>query len=94
MRYETQTVRIGEDMGPIDWSHETAQDKPQIWRDAEANPHEYLYNGRPIYKICMYDGWPYWTPRPAIFFGGPIGPEWNHFDSYGVTDRSIEKRNA
>ena len=35
MRTETRTVRIGEDVGPVDWLHPTAADKPELWREAE-----------------------------------------------------------
>jgi hypothetical protein len=92
MRYETRTVRIGENVGPIDWTHETAKDKPEIWREAEQSPSGFLYNGRSILAIAMYDGWPYWQPRPAIQFIGPLkSAEWTFFDSYGVQDGSITK---
>ena len=90
MRTRMVKERIGENMGPVDWSHDTAKDKPQIWRDAEKNPQGFLFNGRLIYEICMYDGWPYWKPTPAISFLGPIGPDWNFFDSYGVCAESIQ----
>ncbi len=89
--------RIGEDMGPIDWSHPIAKDMPDIWREAEKNPFDfYLDNGgmgyRELLAIRMYDGWPYWTPRPAIMFVGPLGTEWNFFDSYGISPRSIVRK--
>ena len=92
MRYETVEVRIGEAVGPIDWEHDTAKTKPPLWREAERNPASFLYNGRSIVQICMYDGWPYWRPRPAIQYMGPIGVAWTFFDSYGVHDGSIERR--
>ena len=38
MRYETVTVCHGENVGPVDWSHEYAKDKPDHWKDAEQNP--------------------------------------------------------
>jgi hypothetical protein len=47
-----------------------------------------------ILAICMYDGWPYWTPRPAIQFVGPLGAEWAFFDSYSVSGRSVFARRA
>lgn len=87
--------RIGENMGPVDWTHDIAKDKPAIWREAEKHPERFRYveNGgffaKPIIALAMYDGWPYWTPRPAIHFMGTLGPEWTFFDSYGVSDRSI-----
>ena len=95
MRYETQTVRVGEYVGPVDWEHETAKDMPDHWRDAEKHPENYRfnYNGgftdREIVRIGMYDGWPYWEPRPALLVIGPLGPEWTHFNSYGVSGRSV-----
>lgn len=93
MRYETVTVRHGENVGPVDWEHPLAKDMPQIWRDAEADPNSYTLNGRSILSVCMYDGWPYWKPMPAVHFVGPMGSgEWNFFNSYGVHPDSIEKR--
>ena len=93
MRYETVQVRIGEVCGPIDWTHEWAKDKPTIWREAEAVPNGFLYNGHEILRICMYDGWPYWKPRPAIQFIGPLkSAEWDFFNSYGCYDNSITRK--
>jgi hypothetical protein len=91
MRTETQTIRIGENMGPVDWSHPIAKDMPDTWRDAEKNPSEFTFSGRQILCICMYDGWPYWESRPAIQFIGPMKTaEWTFFDSYAVHANSIE----
>lgn len=95
MRYETQTIRIGEDVGPVDWDHPTAKDMPAIWREAEKRPEDFVFTEyqRTILRICMYDGWPYWRPTPAVYFIGPLNsPEWNFFDSYGVGPRSIQPR--
>lgn len=99
MRTRTVTERIGEDMGPIDWSHPMAKDKPGHWRDAEQNPddYEFLLNGmftpHAIVALRMYDGWPYWKPTPAILRESPIGGvEWVHFNSYGVSDNSISRK--
>lgn len=94
MRYETVTVRHGEDVGPVDWSHEYARDKPDHWKDAEQNPEAYQFIGhgrdRNVYCICMYDGWPYWKPTPAMLVDSPIGGlEWVYFNSYGVNDWSL-----
>ncbi len=94
MRERLVTERIGEDMGPIDWTHEIARDKPSAWRCAEVEPDKFLYNGRTIIAIRMYDGWPYWTPRPAILFMGPIGSEWDFFDSYGCYENSIAEKGS
>jgi hypothetical protein len=92
VRTETVTVRVGENVGPVDWDHPIAKDKPPIWREAEANPDGYIFGeySRSILAICMYDGWPYWEPRPAVQFIGPLGSaEWAFFDSYGVNAGSI-----
>jgi hypothetical protein len=95
MRTETRTVRIGEDMGPIDWDHDIAKDKSAIWHEAEKAPFDYLFNGREIIKLCMYDGWPYWTPTPAIFSVGPLNSgEWTFFNSYDVREGSVTRRAA
>lgn len=93
-RYETQTVRIGENVGPVDWDHPMAKAMPPIWREAEQSPDDFTFTDyeRQIIAICMYDGWPYWKPTPAVYFYGPLGPEWNHFNSYGVRPDSIRRR--
>lgn len=94
MRSHTVTVHEGEDVGPIDWSHEIAKDMPPIWREAEKSPDNYLFRGKfPILRICMYDGWPYWKPMPAVCFLGPLNSaEWNYFNSYSVYPDSITKK--
>lgn len=95
MRTETVTVRIGENVGPVDWDHPIAKDMPGIWRAAEQHPEWFTYNGRSIVQICMYDGWPYWKPTPAIMFIGPLNSgEWDFFNSYGVREDSIKPRKA
>jgi len=30
---------------------------------------------RSIYRVGMYDGWPYWRPTPALLVGGTLGVE-------------------
>lgn len=94
MRTETVTVRYGENVGPVDWSHDTAKDMPSIWREAETDPKAFVFGdyNREIISICMYDGWPYWKPRPAVCFVGPLGVEWSFFDSYGVNERSVRRK--
>lgn len=101
MRTETQTVRIGEDMGPIDWTHPMAAEMPDHWKDAEKHPEKYelLLNGmftpREVSKLCMYDGWPYWKPTPAIYRESPLGGyEWTFFNDYGVTPNSLRLKSA
>ena len=99
MRYETVTVRHGENVGPVDWSHEYAKDKPDHWKDAEQNPEAYqflpqgMFTPRNVHCICMYDGWPYWRPTPAMLIDSPLGgTEWEHFNGYGVTNGSLFKK--
>lgn len=95
MRTRMVQERIGENMGPIDWDHPIAKDKPDTWRLAEQSPIDFLYNGRQIIEIGMYDGWPYWTPTPAIHFVGPLNSgEWHFFNSYGTRPDSIQPRRA
>lgn len=94
MRYETQTIRIGENVGPVDWNHPIAKDMPPIWREAEANPDGFTFTDyrRTILAICMYDGWPYWKPTPAVQFIGPLrSAEWAFFDDYTVGPNSIRR---
>jgi len=95
MKYNTVTVREGENCGPVDWSHEIAKDMPEIWREAEQRPDDFTFSeyGRTILSICMYDGWPYWKPRPAVCFIGPLkSAEWAFFDSYSVNPNSIQRK--
>lgn len=94
MRVETQTIRIGENVGPVDWDHPIAKDMPAIWREAEKRPSDFKFvcdnYDAEIFAICMYDGWPYWKPTPAIYHGHPLGHgEWSFFNSYGVHPDSI-----
>ena len=92
MRYETVTVRHGTNVGPVDWDHPTVKDCDPLWREAEANPERFRYNGREIIQICMYDGWPFWEPRPAVMFVGPLGSgEWDFFNSYGFYPNSLSR---
>ncbi len=97
MRTRTVTVREGENVGPVDWTHPTAKNMPPIWREAEAQPDahiiDYGYGGRQIVDVCMYDGWPYWKPTPAVAYVGPLGwVEWTFFDGYGVHPNSITRK--
>jgi hypothetical protein len=80
-------------MGPVDWEHPSAKDKPQIWREAEKNVSSFLFNGRQLLAMRMYDGWPYWKPTPAVYFVGPLNSgEWAHFNSYGAHGNSITRK--
>jgi hypothetical protein len=96
MRVYQQTVREGENVGPVEWTHPAAKDMPQIWREAERSPDafELVTDNRTdnIHAICMYDGWPYWKPTPAIFHSGPLGNEWSFFNSYGVHPNSMRAK--
>lgn len=93
MRYETVVVRHGENVGPVDWEHPSAKDCDPAWREAERTPEKFRYNGREIIQVCMYDGWPFWEPRPAVMFVGPLGSgEWDFFNSYGFCANSLTKR--
>lgn len=101
MRYETRQVRIGEDVGPIDWSHEYAKDMPQIWHEAEKHPEKFqllenqAFTPRDIITIRMYDGWPYWKPTPALLVKSPLGgSEWRFFNSYGIRKDSIVSKHT
>ena len=84
MRTRTVEVREGDNVGPVDWDHPNAKDVPADWKEAEQHPERFTYNGRDIVQICMYDGWPYWKPMPAVMFIGPLrSGEWDFFGSYG-----------
>ena len=97
MRTWTETHREGTNVGPVDWSHELAAAMPEAWRDAEKNPDHYRFESSGggsfrVVALCMYDGWPYWEPRPALAYIGPLhSVEWAHFNSYGVGPRSLRK---
>lgn len=80
--------REGEDMGPVDWSHEMLQ-RARVSLDKlkalEANPEGFLVTddgGSPRFgwkralALRMYDGWPYWEPGPAVLAHGPLGVTW------------------
>lgn len=97
MMTRTVEVREGENVGPVDWSHPMAKEMPQLWREAEAAPGAFLldygHGSREILAICMYDGWPYWKPTPAVNYVGPLGwSEWNFFNSYGMHEGSITRK--
>jgi hypothetical protein len=95
VRTYTQIVREGENVGPVDWEHGTARDMPAIWREAEQRPDDFTFTEyrRQIISICMYDGWPYWEPRPAVCFVGPLNcAEWAFFNGYAVGPESIQRK--
>lgn len=98
MRSFTVTHYEGEDCGPVDWDHPTAKDMPPIWREAEKQPEDFelvgdWFRNPQVLRICMYDGWPYWKPTPAIFHSSPLGGgEWSFFNSYGIHPSSVRRR--
>jgi hypothetical protein len=102
MRYETQTIKIGEWLGdvPDNWDFEKfytenlGQNKEShdravklykdmaaalkrgatVWATQSGNfSHE-------VYSCGLYDGWPFWKPRPCYSYRGPIPSE--HIDEY------------
>lgn len=97
MRYVTETRRVGEFLGPIDWEHKAIKDaRPEDverLRKLEASPDDYFAttdSGWPrfgyhrVLWVGMYDGWPYWRPHPTVCLDGPLGAEKHPFDH--VTD--------
>lgn len=101
VKYREVIEREGEEQGPIDWSNESALSMPDTWRDAEKHPEKYLFNdggmeSRQVIRLCMYDGWPYWRPMPAVFHESTFGPKYTFFTSYGVNAASmiLKKREA
>lgn len=91
--------RIGEWIGPIDWSYDFQKDAPN-WcttaERAETLTHELIdrlrkieaglargerwmvSNGttlRPVLRVGMYDGWPYWRSVPTYLTGTWAGSE-------------------
>jgi hypothetical protein len=105
MRTRMVEERIGEDMGPIDWSHPMAaglnSDLAATLREAELNPMEFRARVahsdfmRDVWSVCMYDGWPYWRPTPFILVSGTLGAEWHSFDMVRKVERSnCVKRNS
>lgn len=45
---------------------------------------------QPLIRVCLYDGWPYWTPVPSLLVAGPLGPEWMLMDSLTGVERRRE----
>lgn len=97
MRTWTETHCEGTDVGPVDWTHETAKDMPEVWREAEQHPERFVFDTNNLIRfeviaVRMYDGWPYWEPRPAVLIVGPMGSEWRWFNSYGVGPGSMVRK--
>lgn len=100
MRTWTETHSEGTEVGPIDWDHPWAKELPEAFRttlqEAEKEPEAFVispsgFSTFRLIRVCMYDGWPYWKPGPAIQYYGPLGPEWTWFNSYGVGPGSIRR---
>ena len=98
MQTITVIERHGENVAPIDWEHPDAKRKPELWREAEKSPEDfvfrdhYMFTARNIVEFGMYDGWPYWRPKPAFMIEGPLGVEWKYFTSYAISDGSIFRK--
>lgn len=88
MRTWTETCREGTDVGPVDWDHPAIAESRiplETLKAIEANPAGWRANNhseflRPVLAFRMYDGWPYWEPRPALLTEGPLGAEWLWLD--------------
>ena len=93
MRTWTQTHYEGTEIGPVDYSHpmiaESGFPVDQL-RRMEADPSKFKATndgGVPrvgihrVLTFCMYDGWPYWQPHPAVMTEGVLGPEWHSLRS-------------
>jgi len=91
MRKTTETRREGTNVGEVDWTHPDVADTAarldlgvEFFHGLAEHPEWFEvsdYGGSPrlwrdVYCACMYDGWPYWQPRPALLTQGPLGPEW------------------
>lgn len=107
MRTWTETRREGTDCGPVDWTHPmvakaTARNgiALDVLRAMEADPSAFQVTTdggwprcgwRPVLSVCMYDGWPYWQPGPAVLVAGVIGGgEWYWIDSLTGVERVRE----
>lgn len=82
MKTRTVTEYVGEELGPVDWSHpmiaEVEARSPHIiaaLREAEQSPQDFdatTDGGWPrvgwgeVLRVVMYDGWPYWRPTPTV----------------------------
>lgn len=80
--------RIGEWLGPVDWSYpftigayvnnsERQQRAIAVLKELTADPKGWVYQPSgftcfEVLNVGMYDGWPYWKPTPAIGWYGPL----------------------
>lgn len=94
MQYRTVTERIGEELGPIDWTHpmsiELAEKDPKLTdllREAAATPDAFeatndggcpKFGWGPVAGVVMYDGWPFWQPTPHVCYLGWEGVRRQH----------------
>lgn len=97
MREWTETRREGTDMGPVDWAHPdiaTSGVPEERLRQIEAEPEQWLATNdggwprigwKRVIALRMYDGWPYWTPKPALLVTGTLGAEW-----YFIGGRNVD----
>lgn len=93
MRTHTVTVREGEMLGPIDWTHpmvaEAEERHPGVVaaiqaEERERGTHEMTTDGgwprfgwHRVLDMGMWDGWPYWRPMPSVCLAGVLGAEWH-----------------
>lgn len=93
MRTWTETHSEGTDVGPVDWSHpwiaecriplemlHAIAEHPEQWTATTDGGWPRVGFHRVI-TFCMYDGWPYWRPHPALCLYGPLGPAWHDLRS-------------
>ena len=46
---------------------------------------------KPVMRVGMYDGWPYWRPVPSVLYIGTLGLEWDSWNSISGIEK-VEKR--
>ena len=97
MKFVTVTKRIGELLGPIDWSFDFQSESwdhgggtnPIVVEQAMKDLHEIKVGDtvevygitHKVLAIGMYDGWPHWRPYPSVCIETHYGPEWHGFSS-------------
>lgn len=103
MKTRTVTECVGEELGPVDWSHpmiaEVEASHPQVvamLREAEKTPELFeatTDGGWPrvgwgeVLRVVMYDGWPYWRPTPTVVTSHWHGVSHNSFRSISEVRR-------
>lgn len=82
--------RIGEYLGPVDWTYDFSQRGKELLRQLE-QPGEWqamTYQcWRRVLRVGMYDGWPFWKPTPSVLLAGPLWPEWATFYNLQAVER-------